>query len=145
MVYANPETALALARVELEKAREEEKAAVKETILAKPGNELARQAVQLQREAEIKSQATRAAGAKDALELARRRRFVEERYGGVNTDRGKVYMHYGPPDEIEQHSIQGKTFEFWKYRDASKGKAVLEIQFEDGKQVQRKGGLTADI
>lgn len=81
----------------------------------------------------------------DLTEMERRRRYAAERFGGAGTDRGKVYMHYGPPDEIESHPSQGKGMEIWRYKDTSKAKVMLEVQFQDGKQVRRSGGVSADI
>jgi GWxTD domain-containing protein len=33
---------------------------------------------------------------------------------GWKTDRGRIYITYGPPDEIDSHPIEG--FELWRYR-----------------------------
>jgi TonB family protein len=81
----------------------------------------------------------------DPAELERRRGYAKQHFGGENTDRGKVYMHYGPPDEIESRPSQGKGMEIWRYKNASKTKVMLEIEFQDGKQVRRSGGLAADL
>lgn len=52
-------------------------------------------------------------------ELARRIGYADERFAengtrGSQTDRGKVYLKYGPPDEIESHAGEGR--EAWLYR-----------------------------
>ncbi len=87
-----------------------------------------------------------APSAGNSTELERRKRYAEDRFGGANTDRGKVYLHYGPPDEIESHPSQGKGgMEVWRYKDDAKSKVTLEIEFQDGKQVHRKGGMATDI
>ena len=59
---------------------------------------------------------------KQAKEIERRIQWVESKYGnnGLATDRGKVYLKLGPPDEIESNPgvkeswryRQGPTFEF---------------------------------
>ena len=79
----------------------------------------------------------------DPAEMERRRRYVKERFVGESTDHGKVYMHYGPPDEIISDPSQGKGVEIWRYKDTSKAKVMLEIEFQDGKQVRRSGGTAA--
>lgn len=54
-------------------------------------------------------------------------RFAEEGRRGSETDRGKVYLKYGPPDEIETHPSEGK--DAWLYRSGP------IIRFEKGKLV----------
>ncbi len=55
----------------------------------------------------------------DQVELQRRIHYANERFSepgieGAKTDRGKVYLKYGPPDEIETHK---GTREEWRYRE----------------------------
>lgn len=48
----------------------------------------------------------------DEAEKHRRTEQARQRFGGENTPRGKVYVKYGPPDEIESHPDR----EMWMYR-----------------------------
>lgn len=66
-------------------------------------------------------------------EMERRRAYAAATFGGENTDRGKAYLRYGPPDEIESHPTTG--VENWRYNDAAKKTPVLDLSFHDGKQV----------
>ena len=49
----------------------------------------------------------------------RRISYINDRYvssaHGWRTDRGRIYIVYGPPDEIEAHPREGT--EFWRYRN----------------------------
>lgn len=56
------------------------------------------------------------------IEHYRRWYFVKRRYSigkllGWKTDRGRIYIQYGPPDEIERHSggMETKPYEIWSY------------------------------
>lgn len=69
----------------------------------------------------------------------RRIAYVNDRYGspsqaGWGTDRGKIYIMYGPPDEIEAHpSGRGDSppFEQWRYVELEGiGKQVI-VEFVD--------------
>jgi hypothetical protein len=80
----------------------------------------------------------------DLAELERRKRYAADHFGGANTDRGKVYVRYGPPDEIDSHPSPGKSLETWSYKDASRTKVILEVEFRDGRLVKRTGALAAD-
>jgi len=67
-------------------------------------------------------------------ELDRRTKFATEHFGGVNTDRGRIYVQFGPPDEIESHP--GKS-EVWHYKSADKQRVVIEIEFDgSGKKIR---------
>lgn len=44
---------------------------------------------------------------------------------GAKTDRGRVYIHYGPPEEITSNLVNGRTHETWLYRKLNK-----EFSFE---------------
>lgn len=66
------------------------------------------------------------------MELERRIRYADERFKedgkrGSETDRGKVYLKYGPPDEIETHASEGR--DAWLYRSGP------IIRFVNGKLV----------
>lgn len=60
------------------------------------------------------------------IEHYRRIAYANERFGtgvvpGWKTDRGRIYIMYGPPDEIETHPWRGPTqpaSEHWLYRNA---------------------------
>ena len=61
--------------------------------------------------------------------------FVNEKYGSLNqkgseTDRGRVYLTYGEPDEIEIHpsGINSKPYEIWYYHSLEGG---VEFVFAD--------------
>jgi GWxTD domain-containing protein len=64
-------------------------------------------------------------------------RFVEST-PGWNTDRGRIYIVYGPPDEIEAHPRRGevKAMELWRYYSGRIGgvadKKVVDMKFVDG-------------
>ncbi len=70
-------------------------------------------------------------GGVSGSELKRRQTYAAQHFGGENTDRGKAYVRYGPPDEIESHS--STRTENWRYNDASKKKPILDLEFRDGK------------
>ncbi len=50
----------------------------------------------------------------------RRLAYSNQRFAGTKagwaTDRGRVYIQYGPPDEIESHPSETTPYEEWKYR-----------------------------
>jgi GWxTD domain-containing protein len=53
---------------------------------------------------------------------------------GWKTDRGRTYIQFGPPDEIESHSggSQGSyPYEIWRYRWIEGFGNKVELQFED--------------
>lgn len=60
--------------------------------------------------------------------------FASARLPGWQTDRGRVYITYGPPDEIESHSSGNQQiqvpFDEWLYRDIPLGTNVV-FQFVD--------------
>jgi len=142
----------ALARTEANKAQAEASLAGIERDIAAREVELAQ--TQLQRAAR-EAERTRAAAnrlrpqeevkyetkalGKEA-ELKRRQAFVTEHYGGASTDRGKAYVHYGPPDEIEVNTSAGKKTEIWRYRDAARTHFTLELEFQNDKQIRSSGG-----
>lgn len=133
------------ARAEMDKAREEMKIAARESQLAQAEVQRAeREARRAQADAdrprqkfEADYESRRQDGTKEA-ELKRRQAYAASHFGGENMDRGKAYVHYGPPDEIDSHPTKG--LEIWRYKDASKSKVTLELQFQDGKQVHSSGG-----
>jgi GWxTD domain-containing protein len=61
-------------------------------------------------------------------------RFSTRGRAGWQTDRGRVYIQWGPPDEIESHpSGQGNTapFEAWRYRWLEGLGANVTLTFRD--------------
>lgn len=46
-------------------------------------------------------------------------------HNGMQTDRGRIYVIYGPPDRIDQHP--SSFYEFWNYR--ATGQPPLPFQF----------------
>ncbi len=73
-----------------------------------------------------------------AEERERRVRYAEERFakeGGAKGDKGKSYVKYGPPDEIESHPGVSET---WVYKDKGKQKTKIKLDF-DGSGKLKKG------
>jgi TonB family protein len=69
-------------------------------------------------------------------ELQRRINYANELFAtgtqpGSKTDRGRLYVELGPPDQIEAHPSGGPgtkdPFEIWKYRRLDQGKPVMEL------------------
>ena len=64
----------------------------------------------------------------------RRIAFANARWGeerpGWQTDRGRIYTIYGPPDEIEVHPSDG--VEKWRYKDGVFANVVLDFSKEVG-------------
>lgn len=71
----------------------------------------------------------------------RRIAYVNEHFSdrlpGWKTDRGRVYITYGPPDELEQHPLPaGETLEQWRYkRIPNVGNGVI-IDFVNGQMTK---------
>ena len=67
----------------------------------------------------------------------RRIAYANERYGwsgipGWKTDRGRIYVTFGPPDEIDAHpSGQPFPFEDWRYRYIEGAGNNVNIEFVD--------------
>ena len=68
----------------------------------------------------------------------RRIAYANERYRanqpGWKTDRGRVYIIFGPPDEIESHPAGGQgayPHEIWRYRYISNVGQNIEMEFVD--------------
>lgn len=57
--------------------------------------------------------------------------FREDSVPGWRTDRGRVYIRVGPPDEIEAHPVEGR--ELWMYRASPHGVPMI-LLFLNGKQ-----------
>jgi GWxTD domain-containing protein len=69
----------------------------------------------------------------------RRIAYANERFGvagsegkpGWKTDRGRIYIQFGPPDEIESHPADGTRapYEMWKYRhiDGIANNVIMEF------------------
>ncbi|MCI0624068.1 MAG: TonB family protein [Acidobacteria bacterium] len=57
-------------------------------------------------------------------------RFASGGKSGSNTDRGRFYVDWGPPDQIEAHPSGGPgkedPFEIWRYRRSQTGKPMEE-------------------
>ena len=54
---------------------------------------------------------------------------------GWRSDRGKIYIQYGEPDQIDDYpvAINGKPFQEWHYyRHGSYRKFVFVDEYEDG-------------
>ena len=62
-------------------------------------------------------------------------RFQDGALPGWTTDRGRVYIVYGPPDEIESHHIQ--DYEEWLYHHIEGVGDEVVIKFVDGHEVMR--------
>ena len=52
---------------------------------------------------------------------------------GWKTDRGRIYIHFGPPDELETHPAGDRPFPFerWRYRWIQNLGADVNMEFED--------------
>lgn len=61
-------------------------------------------------------------------------RFAGPGKAGWQTDRGHIYIVYGPPDELESHPAQGR--EQWLYHQLPKIGANVMVEFVDA---QRNG------
>ncbi len=63
----------------------------------------------------------------------RRIAYVNDLYAssilGWRTDRGRIYIVYGPPDEIESHPSDG--VEFWRYRSLERIGDDVDFEFAD--------------
>jgi GWxTD domain-containing protein len=120
------------ARRELKLAAEQDSAARSElTRLEKELRNL-RDEVAVARHEQGVAAASEARANAESDELRRRREFAAKHFGGENTDRGRAYIKYGPPDEIESHP-SGK--ENWRYKDAATAKVKLDLAFQNGKLV----------
>jgi GWxTD domain-containing protein len=71
-------------------------------------------------------------------EYYRRIAYANERYGcavpGWKTDRGRIYIMYGPPDEIESNPIGGTSahpIEQWRYRNLEGIGTNIVLDFSD--------------
>lgn len=74
----------------------------------------------------------------------RRISWVNEHYGkfgmpGWKTDPGRIYIVYGPPDEIETHPNKSQGLEQWRYRFIRGLGSNVEFDF-DGPHLIRKPG-----
>ena len=58
-------------------------------------------------------------------------RFGSTKAAGWKSDRGRMYIGYGPPDEIESHPSQGR--ESWRYRLIEGVGADVIVEFTDPK------------
>ncbi|PYV91150.1 MAG: hypothetical protein DMG05_08030 [Acidobacteria bacterium] len=71
-------------------------------------------------------------------------RFVASDKPGSQTDRGRIYLTWGPPDEIESHPDAATTypFEIWRYRNLGGKPDQRDVQLEfvgtDYKLVRRE-------
>jgi GWxTD domain-containing protein len=60
--------------------------------------------------------------------------FSDSKIAGWRTDRGRIYIQYGPPDEIESHPDPGGPalpFENWRYRYIDGAGQNVIIEFVD--------------
>ena len=60
--------------------------------------------------------------------------FSTRSFLGRNTDRGRVLILYGRPDDIESYSANEErlSYEIWQYEDSDKGFLFIFINKEDG-------------
>jgi GWxTD domain-containing protein len=67
----------------------------------------------------------------------RRIAYANQNYGtaanlpGWKTDRGRIYITYGPPDEKDSHAGDAIPFELWRYRFIAGIGANVVIEFDD--------------
>lgn len=96
---------------------------------------LERQIAQAQRSMEralAQSERAREGAEERRKEQERRIQFADERFGqgsvkGSETDRGRTYRRYGPPDEIDSRPGQGEQ---WKYRNFRGMGGTMVFEFE---------------
>jgi GWxTD domain-containing protein len=105
--------------------------------LAKMSQQADRQA-KLAERAEAEAKVAQLLARQKEMEVERRIRYADERFAqdgkrGSETDRGKVYLKYGPPDEIETHPSEGK--DAWLYRNGP------IIRFVNGKLVSIEAAI----
>jgi TonB family protein len=78
-----------------------------------------------------------AAGNPFKEEYYRRIAYSNERFSndlpGWKTDRGRVYITYGPPDEIEQHASAEPPVEVWRYHHLEGVGDNVDFGFADRK------------
>ncbi|MFN8006284.1 MAG: TonB family protein [Terriglobia bacterium] len=81
-------------------------------------------------------------------EQARRRVYADEMFAtpekrGSQTDRGRVYLAWGPPDQIDSHPAGTPPLEYWRYRNPAGKPNQDPIDFEfvgaDYKLLRRTG------
>jgi len=73
------------------------------------------------------------------VEYEKRFAFVSEHLGGSHLDRGRVYLLYGPPDEIDHNMFADLdleltrvfTSEVWIYHRASSPRGTFPTVFDD--------------
>jgi hypothetical protein len=78
-----------------------------------------------------------------AEELGRRPEYAIQYFGGLNTDRGRFYVYWGAPDEIQTDSPRSKR-EWWAYR-----KIGFAVEFPEPDQASkaiksRPDGISSD-
>ena len=74
-------------------------------------------------------------------------RFAASDKSGSQTDRGRIYLTWGPPDEIEFHpsgdAAKAYPFQIWRYRNLRGKPNQRDVQLEfagaDYKLVRREG------
>lgn len=64
-------------------------------------------------------------------------KFKESYGAGWKTDRGRIYIIYGKPDEIELHPFQAstKSYQVWKYYSVEGGGDCIFIELQPGTDV----------
>ncbi len=61
----------------------------------------------------------------------RRLSFADSRLGGRASDRGRIYILYGPPDEIDAHLSDPVPWVMWKYKMLQGIGANVKMEFRD--------------
>jgi GWxTD domain-containing protein len=61
----------------------------------------------------------------------RRLNFADTRLGGRASDRGRIYILYGPPDEIDAHLSDPVPWVMWQYRMLEGIGANVKMEFRD--------------
>ncbi|MEO7144515.1 MAG: GWxTD domain-containing protein [Bryobacteraceae bacterium] len=59
---------------------------------------------------------------------------------GWKTNRGRTYIVYGPPDEIESHPAQSHGIDQWRYRTIKGVGDNVEFDFDGGKLLHERAG-----
>jgi GWxTD domain-containing protein len=87
----------------------------------------------MQREQERLTEA-QARSSEFRAERERRTKYAAEHFGGPETDRGRTYVRYGPPDQIETRAGAGET---WTYKNWRQTGGTMTFAFDGAGKLQK--------